>query len=131
MSLKLSTYRFKAPRREGEGLRLGVVRFLPRGVKKEDYSRLDYFDIWFPLLAPGKPLISEYKERLESGAVEGAVKWFRAKYTKELNATAEKRQAVALLAEMARRTPVSIGCYCEDERECHRTALVSLIKKIS
>lgn len=133
MSLKLSTYRFKAPRSAGEGLRIGVVRFPPRGVKKKDYPRLDYFDIWFPLLAPGKILVSEYKERLEAGGGGGgsAVKWFRAKYIKELNATAEKRQAVVLLAEMARRTPVSIGCYCKEETECHRTALYGEIKKAS
>ncbi len=130
MSLKLSTYRFTAPRSDGEGLRIGVVRFLPRGVRKEDYARLDYFDIWFPLLAPDKTLITEFKERREAGDREGAVKWFRAKYIKELNATAEKRQAVMLLAEMAKRTPVSIGCYCE-EAECHRPALVELIKKLS
>jgi hypothetical protein len=37
-------------RKRGEGLRLGTVRRPPRGVPKADFSRLDYYDLWFPNL---------------------------------------------------------------------------------
>ena len=40
------------PRRHGEGLRLGTVRRPPRGVPKADFARLDYYDVWYPELAP-------------------------------------------------------------------------------
>ena len=55
--MPLRVVRLGTPRHSGEGLRLGTVRRPPRGVKKEDYSRRDYFDIWLPELAPGAPLV--------------------------------------------------------------------------
>jgi len=36
MRIQLQTYRLGSPRQPDEGLRIGVVRFWPRGVKKED-----------------------------------------------------------------------------------------------
>ena len=36
----------------GEGTRLGTVRRPPRGVPKADFARLDWYDVWFPVLAP-------------------------------------------------------------------------------
>ena len=45
-----------------EGLRLGVVRRPPRGVKKENWSRDDWFDQWFPDLAPSTELVRFYHE---------------------------------------------------------------------
>ena len=50
--LKLHTYQLGTPRRRGEGLRIGVIRHLPRGVRKEDYARLDHFDVGFPTWPP-------------------------------------------------------------------------------
>jgi uncharacterized protein DUF488 len=46
--MTIGTYRIGTPRKRGEGLRLGAVRFLPRGVKKGDYARLNLFDVWLP-----------------------------------------------------------------------------------
>jgi len=34
----------------GEGTRLGTVRRPPRGVRREDFVRRDYYDVW--LTAP-------------------------------------------------------------------------------
>ena len=48
--------RLGTPRAKGEGVRLGTVRRPPRGVKKQDFARLDYFDVWMPDLAPSAPL---------------------------------------------------------------------------
>ena len=36
--------RLGMPRARGEGPRLGTVRRPPRGVRKADYARLDYYD---------------------------------------------------------------------------------------
>jgi uncharacterized protein YeaO (DUF488 family) len=33
------------------------------------------------------------------------------------------------LAELSRTTNFSVGCYCEDERFCHRSVLRSELKK--
>src|SRR3954467_11145130 len=50
--------RLGTPRQRGEGVRLGTVRRPPRGVKKQDFGRLDYFDLWLPDLAPSASLVS-------------------------------------------------------------------------
>src|SRR5262249_57478290 len=43
-------------RQPGEGLRVGTGRRPPRGVRKQDFARRDYFDVWLPELAPSEPL---------------------------------------------------------------------------
>ncbi|HEX6985204.1 MAG TPA: DUF488 family protein [Planctomycetaceae bacterium] len=120
MSLRLSTYRYGTPRPRGEGLRIGTTRFLPRGVAKADYARRDYFDVWLPLLAPSRDLLRWYRDGDRDAEA------FYRRYRKEMAAT-DARQAIALLAELAKRTPIAVGCYCEDESRCHRTALARLI----
>jgi uncharacterized protein YeaO (DUF488 family) len=123
----LGTFRIGTPRKPGEGLRVGTVRFLPRGVKKEDYARLDYFDVWFPLLSPSTELLKWVKEREWPSE---RVRWpkFKARYTAEMNKT-DARQAIKLLAALASATQVSIGCYCENESACHRSILRELIEQ--
>ena len=54
--LPIRIVRLGTPRATGEGVRLGTVRRPPRGVKKQDFARLDYFDVWMPDLAPSAPL---------------------------------------------------------------------------
>ena len=122
MALRLSTYRLGTPRGKGEGLRVGATRYLPRGVPKAEYGRRDYFDVWLPLLAPSRELLAWYRDE------ERPAEAFFRRYRKEMAAT-DARQAIALLAEVARRTPVGVGCYCADEARCHRTELERLIRE--
>ena len=49
--------RLGSPRRDGEGTRLGTVRRPPRGVPKADFAKLDWYDVWFPVLAPSAALM--------------------------------------------------------------------------
>ena len=44
--------RLGTPRAKGEGLRVGTVRCPPRGVPKSEFASRDYYDVWFPTLAP-------------------------------------------------------------------------------
>jgi uncharacterized protein YeaO (DUF488 family) len=44
------------------GLRIGVTRHLPRGVPKAEYATRGYFDVWLPLLAPSRELVSAYRD---------------------------------------------------------------------
>ena len=48
--------RLGTPRGRSEGVRLGTVRLLPRGVKKEDYAKREFFDLWLPEVAPSRQL---------------------------------------------------------------------------
>ena len=115
--------RLGTSRAKGEGLRLGTVRRLPRGVKKEDYARRDFFDSWLPELAPSEALV---KSIMEDPADPVRWKRFGAKYRREM-ARPEARRLIALLAALSAHTNLSVGCYCEDESRCHRSILRALL----
>ncbi len=124
-AMALSTFRIGTPRVRGEGTRLGTVRFLPRGVKKADYARKDYFDVWLPVLAPSPALFKWIMARRDDSA---AWTTFRKRYAREMERP-EPRQTIALLAVLSERTDIAIGCYCEDETRCHRSVLQDLIAR--
>ena len=115
----LSTYVIGKPA-PGGALRIATVRLPPRGVKKEKHAEL--FDVWLPLLAPSRALLSWWRNGEPSAA---RFRDFTARYHREM-AAPEPRQAFDLLAAAARRTPIAIGCYC-DRPQCHRFLLERLI----
>lgn len=114
--------RLGTPRLEGEGLRIGTVRRPPRGVPKEEHASQNWYDVWFPNLAPSAELV---KEALRA---EGQDEWdrFVRAYRKEM-ATPDARHALNLLAALSRTTDFSVGCYCDDEARCHRSVLRELL----
>ena len=121
MALRISTYRIGEPRKSREPLRIGTVRFLPRGVRKQEYAKRGIFDIWFPLIAPSRELVKAFQARKKSWAQ------FSRAYRREMEQPAA-RHIIELLAKIAERTPIAIGCYCEDESRCHRSVLIELIR---
>ena len=124
MALRLSNYCYGSKRRPGEGLRIGTARLLPRGVKKEDYARRDHMDVWLPTLAPTRELLSwAHKSNLEDAKVW---KTFAKRYRAEMGKT-DPRQTIRTLAELAKRTPISVGCFCHGPH-CHRFELEKLIR---
>jgi uncharacterized protein YeaO (DUF488 family) len=113
-----------SPRRPAEGLRLGTVRRPPRGVKKADFSQRDYYDLWFPDLAPSAPLVTwAMKEPWTAARWKRFERLYRAEMKKP-----EKRRLIELLAALSRQSDFSVGCYCEDESRCHRTLLGDLLR---
>jgi uncharacterized protein YeaO (DUF488 family) len=115
--------RLGAPRARGEGLRLGTVRRLPRGVRKTDYAKRDWFDLWLPELAPSEKLFSFARAEPLTGK-----RWtaFARRYRREMAAPGPSRM-IALLARLSHRADLSVGCYCEDEQQCHRSVLHKLL----
>jgi len=112
-------------RKTGEGLRLGTVRRPPRGVKKSDFGRLDYYDVWLPELAPSEPL----RKWIMSKPITRE-RWtaFSRRYRREMNAPAPRR-LIELLAALSADGRFSVGCYCEDESRCHRSVLRRLLEE--
>ena len=102
-----------------EGLRIGTVRRPPRGVRKEDFARLNYFDLWLPQLAPSPELV-----RLAKHETHGPEDWkrFEREYRRELSLP-DNNRLVILLSALSKQTNFSVGCYCEDESRCHRSIL--------
>jgi uncharacterized protein YeaO (DUF488 family) len=124
--LQLTTFQIGAPAQPGEGLRIGATRRPPRGVPKERWVRDGYFDVWLPALAPSAELLAELKKYdLDEPAQR---KRFFDRYEKELLSTADSRQTVQFVAEVAARMPIAIGCFCEDEARCHRSRLYKILQ---
>jgi uncharacterized protein YeaO (DUF488 family) len=114
--------RLGSARHPDEGPRIGTVRRPPRGVPKAEFARRDWYDCWFPQLAPSA-------ETMKLGqAAQGERDWalFVRRYRAEM-AAPEAAQALALLATLSRSSSFSVGCYCEQEARCHRSVLRQLL----
>lgn len=114
--------RLGSARAEDEGIRIGTVRRPPRGVPKSEFASQNWYDVWFPNLAPSV-------ETMKLGqAAETPAEWaaFTKKYRAEM-AAPENARTIELLAVLSRQTNFSVGCYCENEAHCHRSVLRALL----
>ena len=114
--------RLGSARAKGEGLRVGTVRRPPRGVPAAEYASQNWYDVWYPNLAP-KP---ETVAAAQKAASERAWSAFVRKYRAEM-ATPENRRTLDLLAALSHHADFSVGCYCVDESRCHRSVLRDLL----
>jgi uncharacterized protein YeaO (DUF488 family) len=114
--------RLGSDRAKGEGTRIGTVRRPPRGVPKQDFARRNFYDVWFPLLAP-----SDATVKLGLAATDARA-WpaFQRRYRAEMKAPPAS-QALDLLAALSHHADFSVGCYCEDESRCHRSLLREML----
>lgn len=114
--------RLGSKRSEGEGIRIGTVRLPPRGAPKAEFSSQNWYDVWFPNLAPSL----ETMKLAQKAATVRQWAAFTRKYRAEM-ATPEIRHSLVLLAALSHHTNFSVGCYCEDEAHCHRSVLRTLL----
>ena len=120
--MSVRVVRLGSPRVSGEGTRIGTVRRPPRGVPKTQFSTQNWYDVWFPNLAPSV-------ETMKLGlAAESRVQWsaFARMYKTEMAAPAAKHD-LELLAVLSHTTDFSVGCYCQHEERCHRSILKQLL----
>jgi uncharacterized protein YeaO (DUF488 family) len=120
--MAIRVVRLGSARAADEGLRIGTVRRPPRGVPKKQFSKQNWYDVWFPNLAPSVATMKFAQ------AAETPAQWasFRRKYRAEMAAPANAR-TIELLAKLSHQTNFSVGCYCEDEEHCHRSVLKALL----
>lgn len=118
--VRLGTARVK-----DEGLRIGTVRRLPRGVPKDQYAARDFFDVWLPNIAPSDALL---KWALSEPWTDARWKTFAKRYRSEMERP-EARHLLETLAVLSREARFSVGCYCEDESRCHRRVLRELLEE--
>lgn len=111
-------------RTPGEGLRIGTVRRPPRGVPKTEFARQNWYDIWYPNLAPSVETM-----KLGQQADDDA-KWnvFAKRYRTEMK-QADAERTIELLAKLSQSANFSMGCYCRDESRCHRSILRDLLNE--
>ena len=106
------------PKESGDGVRILVTRFYPRGVKKT------HFDRWIRDLAPSAQLLKKYKDN--------DVTWrqfFRA-FQRELRDGGAASRIRDLHSE-SRGTTVTLLCYEPTGAHCHRHLLREMISNPS
>jgi uncharacterized protein YeaO (DUF488 family) len=114
--------RLGSPRVKGEGTRIGTVRRPPRGVPRSAFASRNWYDVWFPNLAPSLETL-KLAQRASTPRDWHA---FKKKYRAEMS-TAENSRTLDVLATLSHHTNFSVGCYCEDESHCHRSVLRELL----
>ena len=107
-----------------EGPRLGTVRRPPRGVPKSEFASGNWYDLWYPVLAPSAELVQFGQ------AAETEAQWdtFARRYRAEMKRP-DAAHSIALLALLSQHANFSVGCYCEDESHCHRSMLRTLLRE--
>ncbi|MBP9146547.1 MAG: DUF488 family protein [Thermoanaerobaculia bacterium] len=114
--------RLGSPRAAGEGVRIGTVRRPPRGVPKSEFASQDWYDVWYPNLAPSVETMQLGQSATTPAQWQGFVRKFRSEM-----AAPESARTIALLAALSHQTDFALGCYCADETRCHRSVLRELL----
>jgi len=114
--------RLGSPRAKDEGTRIGTVRRPPRGVPRSQFAARDYYDVWFPNLAPSV----ETMQLGQQAATEKDWAAFARRYRAEMG-TPDASRTLDVLAALSKHANFSVGCYCEDESRCHRSILRQLL----
>jgi uncharacterized protein YeaO (DUF488 family) len=120
--MAIRVVRLGSARGANEGLRLGTVRRPPRGVPKTQFAKRDYYDVWLPILAPSEKLVAIGLRTKD----ERAWRAFARKYRAEMKRP-DAARVLDLLAGLSHQTNFSVGCYCENEKRCHRSVLKELL----
>ncbi len=116
--------RLGTERAPGEGLRIGTVRRPPRGVPKTEFARQNWYDIWYPNLAPSAETMKLGQQADDDAKWNTFTRRFRAEMKQ-----ADAARTLALLAKLSHSADFSMGCYCQDESRCHRSILRDLLKE--
>ena len=116
--MPVSIVRLGSRRARGEGVRIGTVRRPPRGVPRSQYASGNWYDVWLPTLAPSAALMRETR------ILENPAAWnvFARRFRAELKRP-DAARLLDTLAALSHHANFSVGCYCADERRCHRSIL--------
>lgn len=102
----------------GDGLRLLVTQYWPRGVARtavDEYVRV---------LGPSRSLLQAFRS--------GEIAWreYKTRYLAEMRGEAQQAE-IHRLAKLSREQNVTVMCVCPDESHCHRSLLRELIARFN
>lgn len=102
---------------EGDGRRILITRYYPRGVKKE------HFDEWAYILSPSPGLLFSYKD--------GKVDWetFKDKFIGELKADINSVEAIRVLHEISESEDITLLCFEKSGNPCHRHLVRDIVER--
>jgi len=120
-SMAIRVVQLGSDRAPSEGLRIGTVRRPPRGVPRTEFARQNWYDVWYPNLAPRADTVKLARN------IASLEEWkqFAKRYRTEMKQP-EQVRTLELLAALSHRANFSVGCYCQDESRCHRSILKAL-----
>jgi uncharacterized protein YeaO (DUF488 family) len=78
--------------------------------------------VWLPNIAPSDALVKAALGAKDARAWSAFAKRYRAEMKRP-----EASHLLNLLAALSHSSDFSIGCYCQDERRCHRSILRELL----
>jgi|SRR5689334_11148675 len=122
--MPIRTRRWNDPRQKGDGLRVLVCRYRPRGVRKEDET----WDVWLPDLGPSRELHADFY-----GKRGPPIGWseYRRRYLAEIRTRPDELEKVAGKLRAGQTVTLLCSSACLDPRRCHRTLLEKLLEKAS
>jgi uncharacterized protein YeaO (DUF488 family) len=124
LQVAIRIVRLGSERAANEGLRIGTVRRPPRGVAKSEFARQNWYDVWYPNLAPSEATLKLGQKAANAGEWKAFARRYRAEMKQP-----EAARSIALLAALSQHAGFSVGCYCEDESHCHRSILRELLEE--
>ena len=116
--------RLGSARSAGEGTRIGTVRRPPRGVPKSEFASGNWYDVWFPNLAPSVETMKLGQQAATPAQWAAFIKQYRSEM-----AAPDASRTIELLAALSQHSNFSVGCYCADEARCHRSVLRALLEE--
>jgi uncharacterized protein YeaO (DUF488 family) len=122
--VSVRTRRWNDPEGRGDGLRVLVCRYRPRGVAKS----AETWDEWWPDLGPSRELHAAYWGK------QGRPITFEQYIPRYLEEMRGQRFRLRALAErVAAGETITLLCSsaCTDPQRCHRTVLAKLIEEIA
>ena len=122
--MAIKVVRLGSARSKDEGLRIGTVRRPPRGVPKSEFASGNWYDVWYPNLAPSQELVTQALHAESDADWKRFVKHYRAEM-----GTPENSRTLDLLAALSQSANFSVGCYCAEESRCHRSVLRELLRE--
>lgn len=122
VSAPVTTRRWNDPAVAGEGRRILVTRYRPRGVRKAD----EPWDEWWPELGPSAGLLAAFHGK-DGPPIEWAS--YRARFLAEMAEEPARFHLAALAGRLLRGEPVALLCSsaCTDPARCHRELLRGLL----
>lgn len=124
--MPIRTRRWCDPRQPGDGLRVLICRYRPRGLPKSQET----WDIWLPDLGPSRELHAAYY-----GKHGPPLGWeeYADRYCREIaQRPSEVQELIAELAAMLREgRTITLLCSsaCTDEAHCHRSLLKKMLEE--
>jgi uncharacterized protein YeaO (DUF488 family) len=114
-AVPIRTRSLREPREPGDGHRLLITRFRPRGVRKEQES----WDAWDRRLAPSAGLVKAFQSAKKTG---DPLRWaeYADRFVAELRGDEGRAALDELHARSASGETITLLCHCDDETRCHR-----------